>query len=314
MVKNADAKMLILSMEGGGVKGIAQAEFLTLLENEIKKPVPQVFDFFSGASIGGIHALIFAMDRQYHAGKLLDLYTKERLKRIFRKNFFSWLNPSGIWYPKYKRTQKPDVLAEVFQEQRLSDVLKPVMVSAYDYINAEACYFSTYSKKKSTLELYAKDAADATSAAPTYFPPIFIKSENSYFLDGGLISNNPCLAAFVEALKNGYSPSNIKILSIAVGSPSMMSLKYGKQSVGWGFLKWITKGKLLQKIFEAPTQSAVHQCEKILNTNFMHISFDTVEGADTDNISPKILNKLKDAAKRKFESVSERVIKFISKD
>ncbi len=311
MFKKLKRRMLILSMEGGGIRGVLQAEFLRLLEAAAQKKASEIFDFFAGVSIGGMHALSLAIDRDYFSGKLSEFYSEENLNRIFPEDRLASLNPYGMWYPKYRHSEKTAILREIFQDYKLSHAQKPVMVSAYDYINARACYFSTYSKETATLEAYARDVADATSAAPTFFYPAFIELKNSYFLDGAIISNNPCASALIEAMKAGYAFKRIKILSLSTGEPSREFLAFGEESKEWGALAWLKDGGLIQKILYASTDSSKYKCQTLLGKNFMHIPFSDAPSSTIDDVSTKIITELKDAAKREFERIGNDVLKFI---
>lgn len=295
-------------MAGGGVRGIIQAKFLELLEDELKTSTFDLFDFFVGVSIGGIHACMIAADEMFCAEKLLSFYSRKTLKRIFASSWFA----KGIFSPKYSKSEKYAVMEEVFQDRRLCDVKKPVMTYAYDYIHACPRFFSSYSKKKLILETYLKDITDATSAAPTYFPPTFISSHKAFLLDGGLMTTNPTTYALIEARKQGHRIDEIKILSLGTGLPHQESLTFGKQSKSWGFFQWFKKGDFIGKLFTAPDTAAVHTTERLLNGHFMHVPFDfSTREYSLDDIAPKTLKDLIDAAKRQFDVQGEDVLNFI---
>ena len=168
-----EQKIFILTMEGGGTRGILQAKFLQLLEEKMGSSVCNLFDFFTGVSIGGIHALILAL-LEGSASDLCNLYTKKNLHKIFSKS--AWITFPMIFSPKYDGKGKTSFLYSIFGERILSSASKNVLVSSYDFINNKPYFFSTFSKNPLTLHTRVCDIADATSAAPVYFPPKGIAS------------------------------------------------------------------------------------------------------------------------------------------
>lgn len=291
-------KIFILTMEGGGTRGILQAKFLELLEKKIGGSVYNLFDFFTGVSIGGIHALLLAL-LQVSATDLCNLYTRKTLHKIFSKS--SWYTFPMVFSPKYDGKGKTSFLYSVFGERILSSAKKNVLVSSYDFINNKPYFFSTFSKNPLTLQSRVCDIADATSAAPIYFPPKSIGSLNTFFIDGGFMSNNGTSDALVEAFKAGYSENNIKILSLGTGGVERAYKKMGKHSQKWGAAQWFTKGNLLDKSFTATRLTAVHNCYRLLPQNFLHIPFDSYSFSySLDEQDPEKLGKLIQYAEEEF--------------
>lgn len=293
-----DKKIFILTMEGGGTRGVLQAKFLQLLEEKIAIPTYDLFDFFTGVSIGGIHALILALLRG--SGKdLCNLYTKKNLHKIFSKS--SWFTFPMVFSPKYDGKGKTTLLYSIFGERTLCSAAKDVLVSTYDFINNKPYFFSTFSRNPLTLHSRVCDIADATSAAPVYFPPKGISSHNTFFIDGGFMSNNGTSDALIEAFKAGYSEKNIKILSLGTGGIEKAYKKMGKHSQKWGAAQWFTKGNLLDKSFTATRLTTVHNCYRLLPENFLHIPFDSYSFSySLDEQEPERLSKLISYAEEEF--------------
>lgn len=304
-----DKKIFILTMEGGGTRGILQAKFLQLLEEKIGIPIYDLFDFFTGVSIGGIHALILAVLRG--SGKdLCNLYARKNLRKIFSKS--SWITFPMIFSPKYDGKGKTAFLYSLFGERILQDSPKEVLVSTYDFMNNRPYFFSSFSKNPLTLSSRVCDIADATSAAPVYFPPKGISSHNTFFIDGGFMSNNGTSDALIEAFKAGYSEKNIKILSLGTGGIEKAYKKMGKHSQKWGAAQWFTKGNLLDKSFTATRLTTVHNCYRLLPENFLHIPFDSYSFSySLDEQEPENLNKLIRYAEEEFTKYHEILEKFL---
>lgn len=305
-----DKKMFILTMEGGGTRGILQAKFLQLLEEKIGTPIYDLFDFFTGVSIGGIHALILAVLRG-SARDLCNLYTRKNLNKIFSKS--SWITFPMIFSPKYDGKGKTAFLDSLFGEKILRNSSKNVLVSTYDFINNKPYFFSTFSRNPLTLHSRVCDIADATSSAPVYFPPKAISSHNTFFIDGGFMSNNGTSDALIEAFKAGYSEKNIKILSLGTGGIEKAYTKMGKHSQKWGAAQWFTKGGLLDKSFTATRLTTVHNCYRLLPENFLHIPFDSHSFSySLDEQNPESLNQLIMYAEEEFNKYYSILDEFLA--
>ncbi|QZA58568.1 patatin-like phospholipase family protein [Candidatus Rhabdochlamydia porcellionis] len=309
MMNSKREKILILVMQGGGTRGILQAKFLELLEKEMNTSTFELFDFFSGISIGGIHALMIAVNRS-NASEIFNLYSKRTISKVFSKN--SWFFLPMILSPKYKGKGKLSVLKDLFSDKTLSLAKKPVLVSAYDFIHAFSYFFSTFTQNPITLQTRVADIADATSAAPTYFPPTYSVPANTFFLDGGLIASNPAVSALIEAIKAGYAIENIKILSLGTGKDKSESIAFGKKSQKWGAVQWFTKGRLMEKIFDAPANASVHQSRILLKENFLHIPFELdTDSFPLDEVNQVALQKLVKISENQFLISRESVKKFL---
>lgn len=304
-----EKKLFILTMEGGGTRGILQARFLQLLEEKIGSSVYNFFDFFTGVSIGGIHALILAL-LEGSARDLCNLYTRKTLHKIFSKS--SWFTFPMIFSPKYDGKGKTSFLYSLFGDRALFSAKKNVLVSSYDFINNKPYFFSTFSKNPLTLHSRVCDIADATSAAPVYFPSKAIASHNTFFIDGGFMSNNGTSDALIEALKAGYKEKNIKILSLGTGGVEKAYKNMGKHSQKWGAAQWFTKGSLLDKSFTATRLTEVYNCYRLLPENFLHIPFDSYSFSySLDEQDPESLEKLKKYAEEEFDKNYIRLQEFL---
>ena len=251
----AKSKFKILSIDGGGIRGIFPAMVLANYEAELKAKgvekwqVYQNFDLICGTSTGGIMAI--ALGLGIPAKEIYELYLNNAKtifgsKRLPIRQFFV----SG-----HKRKSLEDLVKKKFaeakngEEPRLLDCKTGVAIPIYDMMEGRPSVLKSKYHDAFVRDYHipAYQAALATSAAPTYFKPHFISKVNHDFADGGLVSNNPSFIGIREVLidmKNDFpnaEPKDVKILNIGTLSenycigPKTLSQNCSKGYLGlWG--------------------------------------------------------------------------------
>ncbi len=230
----------VLSIDGGGIRGIIPAMILREIENKMCRPIHCIFDLIAGTSTGGIIALALTApdcngNPRYSACSLIDLY-REDGSNIFHRDFNHTFNSAGGWLgPKYpaignsSKTGIKNVLKKYFGCTTLSETLTDVLIPSYDMRGTRLYYKERYNKRKGGHPRFFKsrnakkcnlpeenycmwEVAYATAAAPTFFAPVntdFTPSSNDKLdakltetlLDGGIFANNPAMCAYAEARK-----------------------------------------------------------------------------------------------------------------
>lgn len=228
----------ILSLSGGGYRGLYTAEVLKELENYLKAKDPadciaNYFNLITGTSIGGIIALALAYEiPSKEIAKTFD----DKGKEIFKKQ--SRLNFGGIFTAKYNSDILKDILLDWFGDALIGDLKHPVVIPSVDYTTGFPVAFKTahHDTFKRDWKQKIVDVALATSAAPTYFKRHRI-GENEY-IDGGLFANSPSLVGLHEAEIFFEHPINqVKILSIGtLSSKKTINPKTNKKGglTDWG--------------------------------------------------------------------------------
>lgn len=228
-------QLKILSLNGGGVRGLFSITILAELErvlaerrNDPDLAIGNYFDMITGASIGGIIAVALA-DGQ----KARDLQAKfhKVAPNIFPRvrwvpNWARSLYQLGklLLRPLYKSDNLREAVAEIVGADKTVRTLKrrllipTVNLSTGRPLFIKTCHNSNFTRDD---QFSLVDVAMATSAAPTYFLPHYIEWQSAYFADGGLLANNPSFVAYHEALNyldgeefKGITPHDIKILNI----------------------------------------------------------------------------------------------------
>lgn len=202
----------ILSIDGGGIKGVFPASFLSSVEDQIEGNIADYFDLIVGTSTGGIIAL--GLGAGLTAKEILAFY-EDYGKEIFRGNrFFKFLRRIG--FPKYDRDPLKKSLEKVFGNRRLGESKTRLVIPSFNLESGEVYIYKTAHNERFRNDFKEKivDVALATSAAPTYFP-VHTSSNGISLVDGGLWANNPMGMAAVEAVGVlSWNKEDIKMLSI----------------------------------------------------------------------------------------------------
>ena len=213
---HSDQPFRILSLDGGGIRGIFPAAILADLESTYLcgGSVTEYFDLITGTSTGGILALGLAAGMS--ASELLDLYMT-RGKEIFPPKLRPLRKVLQYFVAGYRRKPLDRILEEVLGDMKLRDSRVRLCIPSLDWKYGDVYVFKTPHHpdfKRDGDESMAKVAA-ATSAASTFFKPV----EDGYtFADGGVWANNPIMIGLVEALSSFETKrNNIAILSIGCG-------------------------------------------------------------------------------------------------
>lgn len=272
-----EKKFKILSIDGGGIRGVYPARFLAKLEADLGAPLAEHFDLICGTSTGGILALALAL--KIPASQIQQLYVDNR-KSIFPKFYRRWR--LGLRRAKYNPNKLEELVKTKFAEANnnitplIGDLSTRVCITGYDLINAKPKVFKTPHKPDYDTDLHipAYQVAMATAAAPTYFNPysnyyqIAEKEGNEEFLmrvDGGVFANNPALIGLTEAhcaLQIPYE--DIELYSIGTGQVTYNETRskvfFGKINKSFGKLYWVSKIRILDLMMQAQSRHVHDLC------------------------------------------------------
>ncbi len=296
-------KIKILSIDGGGIRGIIPATVLKAVEEKSQKPISQLFDLIAGTSTGGIIALGLNIKNgeqsKYSAGDLLNLYNQFGTD-IFASNWWRKIGTGFNWLdPKYSNNPIEKVLDDYFGEQKLSDTITDVLIPAYEIERRVSWFFkTTKAKVNPTDDFLLKDVGRSTSAAPTYFPPAKILNpadKNDYFsfVDGGTYANNPAMCAFVEAQQMYPEATEFHLVSLGTGTRTTRIAH--EQAETWGLAQWAQP--ILDIVFDGIDDSVDYQLKtlmkgmKLSRYDRLQIKLDKVNQR-MDDASPKNIRDL----------------------
>jgi len=303
--KNHPKPFRILSIDGGGVRGIIPARILQEIETRTGKRTHELFDLVMGNSTGGILALgLVAPDVQgnakYTAADLVGFY-QENAAKIFSASFGRKLQSGwGLWAPKYKRDNLDNILKNVLGNAKLSQTLAPALVTSYSLDQSLPHVWTTYKAKENPLQnYYLYDVAGSTSCAPTFFPPKVIQTPEGKTLhevDGGLWANNPELAALPVLKAIGAPLSSQDVLIVSLGTGQTKLSKPAEDMNNAGIIGWLIRANLIDIMMSADSEWAEDIIERLYPHNYrLQVPIKSSLSA-MDDSSPKNLKGLVQAA------------------
>ncbi|MDF3153248.1 CBASS cGAMP-activated phospholipase [Mesorhizobium sp. XAP10] len=249
----------ILSLDGGGIRGVYAATLLARVEAAITngRPIADYFDTIAGTSTGGIIALGLGLKKT--ASEIQDLYVKNG-NQVFPE-FWSRHPNLKFVYQCFRVLHDHRVLERllysVFRDDRLGDSQARLVIPAFLGPKTEIAVLKTdhHYDFKQDYKMAAWEAARATSAAPAFFPGH--GGDDYVFLDGGVWANNPIMAAVIDALSAyDISREQIEIFSIGTGNAPY---EISKLAVRGGFFNWleIIKGAMFLTTDNAQAQATL---------------------------------------------------------
>jgi patatin-like phospholipase/acyl hydrolase len=242
---------------------------LTELERRTGRSVAETFDLVAGTSTGGILALALTMKGPdggpaWSAEQMIALYEEEG-PNIFARSVWDRIRSvEGLLDEKYPPEGMEKAFRTYLGEARLSEALTEVLVTAYEIEQRTTFFFKSAKARADERDDFAiRDAAQATSAAPTYFEPVRLDRGHGRpdlaLVDGGVFANNPAMCAYAEALKD-EADDDIVLLSLGTGELTR-ALPYD-EAKDWGLAEWAKP--IIDVVFDGVSDATDHHLEQIL--------------------------------------------------
>ncbi|CAH1439188.1 unnamed protein product [Lactuca virosa] len=275
----------ILSIDGGGVRGIIPSVILEFLETELQKlDAKDVKDFYIQHC-----PKIFPHDSKHHRFAAATKVVK------------------ALSGPKYDGEHLHKVIRETLKEKQLHETLTNVVIPTFDIKYLQPMIFSSYQiQKNPSLDATLSDICIGTSAAPTYLPSHSFQTKNSEgkflkefnLIDGAITANNPTLVAISEVTNEITSGSanffpikpteygRFLVLSLGTGSPQFQEKYDATKSSSWGILGWLAGGGSTPLV-DVFTQASGDMVDYHISTvfkalhsqeNYLRIQDDTLSG------------------------------------
>jgi patatin-like phospholipase/acyl hydrolase len=333
------ARFRMLSIDGGGIRGLIPAMLLDKLESATGKTVPQLFDVVAGTSTGGILALALTMrdeqqpDRpKFRAADIVKLYKDDGDKIFAKPKFWAKLDSvvgrlpgvreigqtlgfprdedlHDLFAPKYSEDGRREVLKAHFGGALLKNALTRVFITSYETELRFPVFFVSRPTDEADEEYYEAicgdvslvDAALATSAAPTYFPPhpVPLPRRQYSLVDGGIFANNP--TGLARAFLRGAS--NDPELIVSLGTGSMQAVYAYDKIKNWGAIHWASPA--LKMMFDGQTEAVALAVRRMVGQSYFRVQGLLGKGHvsdDMDDITPENIERMEQLARSLIDS------------
>jgi patatin-like phospholipase/acyl hydrolase len=259
----------VLSIDGGGIRGVIPAAVVAEIERRTGRTVPDLFDLVAGTSTGGIIALGLTVPGEHgaprwRAADLLELYRREG-EHIFSRSVWQRITSAeGVLDEKYPADGLEAALSRYFGDARLRDALTPVLLTAYELERRKPFFFR--SRRAAANPIYdfpMREAARATSAAPTYFePPELVNDadgEHYALVDGGVFANNPSMCAYAEILSEDRGAD---VFVVSLGTGQLNRPIHYADAKDWGLLGWAKQ--IFNVVLDGVSDTTDYELEQLL--------------------------------------------------
>lgn len=327
------SRIFVLSVDGGGIRGIIPAMILQHLEQRLKeagvdKPFHRLFDLMAGTSTGSIIVLGLTApaenrsDAAFSISDILRIYENQGREIFPPARFRSLRTVSQVWTERYDHRPLEGILKEWFGDLTLKDALTNVLVTAFDTEHTKPFLMKSRHFPKggvTDLNFYMRDAARASSAAPTFFELPYIQALNREdqrfsLIDGGVFANNPALCAYIEARKMFPRAKKYTILSLGTGRASW---GYPYEDVkDWGYIDWVRPGKgtpLFRMIMRGQSECVAHHLSRIDEVEYIRLNGLLDNRSELmDDAGERNIQRLKQAAETIIRENEEKLQRIVS--
>jgi uncharacterized protein len=309
----------ILSIDSGGIRGIIPAIILAGIEQRAGQPICDLFDFFAGTSAGGMLVLGLNCPEPYRskhpsfcASEIVGFFYEWGC-RVFKKK--SADKSQGRTQGKSAEPIE-EMLREYFGDNRLSDCIKPTLVTAFD-LNAREPFFFNSARTNACIvgDPFMWQTAKATTAIPTHFKPLRLTASFSTgsgprmlsLVDGSLFASNPAAYALAEARAKFPEENDFLLVSLGCGEAACEQTARDTR----------TRSQILASSLATQSNCADHQLQHLLpKQRYLRIQTKLRPGLDRiDTASENDLFRMEEAARRTLEDnarVLERLVDLLS--
>lgn len=192
----------ILSIDGGGARGVIPSIILGEIEKRIGEKSYKLFDLIACSSMSSIIGGMSVSSRSMgHWGYEITEFIESNIDKIFQKRpLLSPVFNNDLFKARFDPSYYKYIIDDLFQDSELKTTLTNFLCPSYDLAGKQPYIFKT-SKANEKLEdnFYLKEVIQAASSAPTIFPPY--KLNGKLIIDGNIYANNPSMCGLTEAIK-----------------------------------------------------------------------------------------------------------------
>jgi predicted acylesterase/phospholipase RssA len=279
--------MKILTIDGGGIRGLIPARVLEEIERRCEKPAGELFDLVAGTSTGAIIACALTKPRPLSAGQIARIYLDEGPEIFSRTLIKKVTSVGGLIDERYESDGLLKSLRKHFDGHRLADAEPAIMLTAYDLVGRSALLL------RNDDDMSMVDAAHGSSAAPSYFEPAVVG--DLVLVDGGVFATNPAMCAYADV------DGDVELL-VSLGCGEHTRVLPYETVKDWGQLEWIRPA--LDIVFDGTADAVDFQLKALIGDDYMRFQTPLDHASDDlDAATPENLAALEREAR---ELIAER--------
>lgn len=319
-------KIFILSLDGGGIRGIIHAHVLSRFENLFRRKTAKIFSLAAGTSTGSIVAAGIGVPNPkkptkplYSAQDILKLYLDERYNMFEKHGIRKQISTgNGAFGPRYSVAKMEETLRRHFGQRRLSDMLIPTAIPALEVLSGKGpkVFSSISARNKPERDYTIWEVLRASTAAPSYFESKQLLEDASgenqdkvlNFWDGGLFAHNPSEIALLEARKS-FPETPIEdfiLVSIGTGDKKTEIDQVETKRIG------LANGgsKIFDAMMSAQNEWVHKKMKKLLKGNYVRLQVDLdADSISMDNLTSDYLESLYFATEKMLEENNETILR-----
>lgn len=239
----------LLNIDGGGVRVYFPLLILNYIEKKTGMKIIDLFDFYSGVSASSI--ILAGILTKYTVEDIIHKFKTLSSLIFYRSYTYMVQSGFGILYSKYPDLNINEQFQKFYQDLKLSDVKKPLLILTHDLSKNKPKCFHSY-KEKNDYNLW--EIIRGSTAAPTYFPAYEL--DEYMLIDGGIVANNLSDLIFTHALTHYGKEEEYFQISIGTGcyNPKLSSPPSGL---------WSWSGPILNVLFSAASINDMNNLKRI---------------------------------------------------
>jgi patatin-like phospholipase/acyl hydrolase len=285
--------MRVLSIDGGGIRGVIPALVLAEIEKRSGKRIFELFDLIAGTSTGGILACALCAPEALPAEQLVALYEVEGPKIFDRSVWQRIRSADGLLDEKYDGGALDRALERFLSDKRLAETKPDLLVPAYNMGDPGPYFFKSRKAREENEDFPLSQVARATAAAPTYFEPADVAGQA--LVDGGVFAANPAMCAFAEVMR--FEPA-ADIFLLSLGTGQRTHKRSFDEVEDWGLVEWAKP--ILDVVFDGVSDAVDYQLRHALDDgHYWRLQVELDRAADAlDNAGEENLRLLREQAEQ----------------
>lgn len=323
--KDIRKKIFLLSLDGGGIRGIIHAHVLSRIEELFQKRSSKIFSAVSGASTGALVGIGIGIPDPKNPGKplysaqdILSLYLNER-ENMFEKRSLAKRIASvkGLLGPRYAVKKMEQTLQQYFGSNRLSDLVIPTFVPAVEVLKQKGAmvFSSLKARAKPHRDYKVWEISRAAIAAPSFFESKELLEDATgqdqdtilNFWDGGLFAHNPSEIAFIEAQRvfPDTSIDDFILVSIGTGEDKFSLSQEATRNMGYAN----GGAEIFKTTMSSQNAWVEKKMKKLLGQNYIRLQVNLdAEGVFMDDLSAAYLEKLYFATETMLDQNQQKIL------